>query len=53
MMAGAKSARMPLLDHLREFRKRIVRSVSAILLAALIGWFFYNEIIAKLAAASL
>ena len=49
MMAGAKAARMPLLDHLREFRKRIVRSVSAILLAALIGWFFYNEIIAKLA----
>ena len=49
MMAGAKSARMPLLEHLREFRKRIVRSVSAILLAALIGWFFYNEIIAKLA----
>jgi sec-independent protein translocase protein TatC len=49
MMAGAKAARMPLLDHLREFRKRIVRSVLAILLAALIGWFFYNEIIAKLA----
>ncbi|MSY00082.1 MAG: twin-arginine translocase subunit TatC [Actinobacteria bacterium] len=40
---------MPLLEHLREFRKRVVRSASAISLAALIGWFFYNEIITKLA----
>lgn len=40
---------MPLLEHLREFRKRIVRSASAISLAAIIGWFFYNEIITKLA----
>lgn len=48
-MAGAKSARMPLLEHLREFRKRVVRSAIAIVLAAIIGWFFYNEIITKLA----
>jgi sec-independent protein translocase protein TatC len=41
--------KMPLLEHLREFRKRVVRSASAISLAALIGWFFYNEIITKLA----
>lgn len=40
---------MPLLEHLREFRKRVVRSASAITLASLIGWFFYNEIITKLA----
>ncbi|MSV66476.1 MAG: twin-arginine translocase subunit TatC [Actinobacteria bacterium] len=40
---------MPLLEHLREFRKRVVRSASAISLAALIGWFFYNEIITNLA----
>ena len=40
---------MPLLDHLREFRKRVVRSASAISLASIIGWFFYNEIITKLA----
>lgn len=41
--------KMPLLEHLREFRKRVVRSASAISLAALIGWFYYNEIITKLA----
>ena len=40
---------MPLLEHLREFRKRVVRSAAAIILAAIIGWFFYNEIITKLA----
>jgi sec-independent protein translocase protein TatC len=40
---------MPLLEHLREFRKRVVRSAAAISLAAIIGWFFYNEIITKLA----
>lgn len=48
-MAEAKSGRMPLLEHLREFRKRVVRSAAAISLAAVVGWFFYNEIITKLA----
>lgn len=48
-MGRAESARMPLLEHLREFRKRVVRSAAAISLAAIIGWFFYNEIITKLA----
>lgn len=49
MKGRSESAKMPLLEHLREFRKRTVRSASAISLAALIGWFFYNEIITKLA----
>ena len=40
---------MPLLEHLREFRRRVVRSAGAISLASIIGWFFYNEIITKLA----
>ena len=40
---------MPLIEHLREFRKRVVRSAIAISFGALIGWFFYNEIITKLA----
>jgi len=48
-MGNTDSARMPLLEHLREFRKRVVKSAIAISLAALIGWFFYNEIITKLA----
>jgi sec-independent protein translocase protein TatC len=49
MKDKSKAARMPLLEHLREFRKRVVRSAAAIILAAIIGWFFYNEIITKLA----
>jgi sec-independent protein translocase protein TatC len=49
MKDKSKTARMPLLEHLREFRKRVVRSATAITLAAIIGWFFYNEIITKLA----
>ena len=49
MTARSESAKMPLLEHLREFRKRVVKSSVAISLAALIGWFFYNEIITKLA----
>lgn len=49
MKERSESARMPLLEHLREFRKRVVRSAAAISLAAIIGWFFYNEIITKLA----
>ncbi|MEJ6607149.1 MAG: twin-arginine translocase subunit TatC [Candidatus Planktophila sp.] len=40
---------MPLLAHLREFRKRVVKSSAAIAMGAMIGWFFYHEIITKLA----
>lgn len=49
MAGNIESAKMPLLEHLREFRKRVVRSAIAISLASLIGWFFYNEIITRLA----
>ena len=48
-MATSVGGRMPLLEHLREFRKRTVRSAIAISLGSIIGWFFYNEIITKLA----
>jgi sec-independent protein translocase protein TatC len=40
---------MPLLDHLREFRKRIVRAAVAVFLASGVGWYFYNTIITTLA----
>lgn len=40
---------MPLLDHLRELRKRVFRAAIAIFLASGLGWFFYNEIITQLA----
>jgi sec-independent protein translocase protein TatC len=48
-MTTSVGGRMPLIEHLREFRKRVVRSSIAICFGAIIGWFFYNEIITKLA----
>ena len=40
---------MPLLEHLRELRKRVVRSAAAISIAAIVGWVFYTPIITTLA----
>lgn len=40
---------MPLLEHLREFRRRVVRSSITILVASGFGWYFYNPIITSLA----
>jgi sec-independent protein translocase protein TatC len=48
-MAATSGGRMPLLEHFRELRNRVVKSALAIMLGSLIGWFFYNEIITKLA----
>ena len=48
-MASIKDARMPLLDHLRELRKRVVRASLAIFIASGFGWFTYNPIITTLA----
>lgn len=48
-MTTSVGGRMPLIEHLREFRKRVVRSAIAISLGSIVGWFFYNEIITKLA----
>ena len=48
-MASTKDARMPLLDHLRELRKRVFRAAVAIILASGVGWYFYNTIITTLA----
>ena len=48
-MASISDARMPLLDHLRELRKRVFRAAIVIVLASFVGWYFYNEIITQLA----
>ena len=48
-MAATDGGRMPLLDHLRELRRRTVRSAIAILIAGGFGWAFYNDIITTLA----
>ena len=44
-MRKKRGDRMPLLDHIREFRDRLIKSVVAIFLAAILGWVFYQEII--------
>ncbi len=41
---------MPLLDHLRELRKRVIRSALFIFLFSAIGWIQYNPIIARLSS---
>ena len=48
-MASASQARMPLIEHLRELRKRVLRSAVAVLLVFVGGWYLYNPIIATLA----
>ena len=48
-MAATSGGRMPLLEHFRELRNRVVKSALAISLGAIVGWFFYNENITKLA----
>ena len=40
---------MPLLQHLAEFRDRVFRSAIIIGIGFIGNWFFYNEIVAKLA----
>ena len=36
---------MPLLDHIREFRNRLIRSSLAVFLASIFGWIYYQKII--------
>jgi sec-independent protein translocase protein TatC len=48
-MSTSAGGRMPLIEHFRELRSRLFRSVSVIALATLVGWFYYNEIITQLA----
>ena len=48
-MSTTTGGRMPLLEHLRELRKRVVRSALAISMASIVGWVFYTPIITTLA----
>lgn len=48
-MATPDGGRMPLIEHLRELRRRVVKSSIAVMVGFGIGWAFYNPIIAKLA----
>lgn len=48
-MAATFGGRMPLFEHLRELRRRVVISSFIIVVASGIGWYFYNQIITTLA----
>ena len=48
-MSDSIKGKMPLLDHLAEFRRRFLKSVIAISLASTLGWFLYERIITLLA----
>jgi sec-independent protein translocase protein TatC len=44
-MSKRRGDKMPLLDHVREFRDRLIRSSIAVFLGSIGGWVFYQEII--------
>ena len=48
-MATPDGGRMPLIEHLRELRRRVVKSSIAIMVGFVFGWILYNPIITKLA----
>ena len=48
-MAARERGTMPLLDHLRELRKRIIRAAFFILIFSILGFVYYNRIITTLA----
>jgi sec-independent protein translocase protein TatC len=41
---GNPEGRMPLMDHLRELRNRVVKIALALLAGSVVGWVFYNRI---------
>jgi sec-independent protein translocase protein TatC len=49
-MASQTRGTMPLLDHLRELRSRVIKSALAIFALAAVGWIYYNTIITTLSA---
>ena len=49
-MATPVNGRMPLIEHFRELRKRVVFAALAILAGSVVGWIYYHPIITKLAS---
>jgi sec-independent protein translocase protein TatC len=47
-MSSNADGRMPLMEHLREFRKRVVRATLSIIVFSIAGWVLYNQIITTL-----
>jgi len=47
-MGKARGRSMPLIDHVREFRNRFLKSLLTIGVFSVVGWIFYEEIITEL-----
>lgn len=45
-----REGRMPLADHLKEFRRRFIFAGIGLLIGAVIGWFFYDPVFSALKA---
>lgn len=48
--AAGDGAAMPLVDHLRELRSRMVKSLAAIAVGMVVGWILYDELFALIRA---
>lgn len=44
-MSTRRGGKMPLQEHIQEFRSRLIKSVIAISIFSLVGWFFYQKIV--------
>jgi sec-independent protein translocase protein TatC len=44
-MSKKRGGKMPLLDHIREFRSRLLKSILGIFVFATFGWYFYQKIV--------
>nr|BFE36683.1 twin-arginine translocase subunit TatC [Actinomadura rugatobispora] len=42
--AADPEGRMPLMDHLRELRNRLIKAMLALLVGTVIGWIFFNPV---------
>jgi len=49
-MNAPLGGKMPLVEHFRELRKRVVKSAIGILVVSAVAWFFYDQIITQLAS---
>lgn len=49
-MRKMRSGAMPLLEHVKEFRNRFLKSLAAIFVSAIVGWIFYESLIKQLAS---
>jgi sec-independent protein translocase protein TatC len=49
-MPKMRNGAMPLLEHIKEFRNRFLKSLFAVSIAAIVGWIFYEPVIKQLAS---